>query len=119
MIDHLDFPISKDSIFIPTPLLQKLKIFNATFFALLLEKETITKIKEKLNDDESFSLTEKEVEAYLITPYRQSKAIKLFLNLKILDYVKIKGHPPKRYFKINHKELNSFIKEHEKNNGEE
>lgn len=64
-----------------------------------------------LTEDGFFYCEKLEIEKDTsISPYRQDKAVKLLVNLGVLNTEIRKGIPPKRYYRVNVEKLNELVK---------
>jgi hypothetical protein len=90
-------------------IIRELGLEAAVFLGDLLSKEKYFEDHKMLDGEGYFFNSEEDRESSTkLSPYKQSKAIKLFESLGILYPVSRKGSPPKQRFKFNHSILKNL-----------
>lgn len=107
-----DFYSSGLRLIINKTMAQFLGFEEAILLGGLILKEKFLEDENLLNEENFFSYPEDDrVNDTGLSPYKQSRVIRIFQRLQILYPVKRKGNPPKQKFKLNHPILRDLITE--------
>ena len=98
-MNTIDFLRKDGSMIVNKRLAKQIGIESAIMFSELVSRFDYFEKKGKLVDGFFFNTIENFEEATTLSEYQQTKSIKTLIKLKLIEK-KLKGVPPKRYFKI-------------------
>lgn len=89
---------------------RKYGIDAAVIIADLSSKQEYFRGRRMLDREGFFFNEKKDIETDTsISPYRQDKALKILIDIEVLETEIKKGIPPKRYYKVNVNKLNKLV----------